>query len=276
VGTRIVYTRRDFANDEIAEVDPSGAAERRVTTYPGYDGHPAWGPNGTLAFTRELADGSNRIYELDVDGSLHALVDLPIDQDEVSWSPDGSRIAFIADVPPWRIFVLTVATGEVRALDTYGGERSDWDPAWSPDGRWIAFASSRGDSYDLFVYDTVGGGLRRLTSGLHDEWCPSWSPDGQTIVFAGDEKGTFGIWAVPARGGTPRQLTRVAHGNDYHPTWSPDGTLIAFDRTLEDETEAIYTVRPDGTSLHRVTQSPEPAYEPAWQAAGRGREALTQ
>lgn len=267
VGSRIVYTRTEFARQAIAAVGADGTGERIVTTYAGRDQHPAWSPDGhTLVFSRDHVDGPDTLMALSDTGVLRPLLDLPIEQDTPAWSPDGTRIAFCGSGGErWLLFVLTLATGETRGIDTFGSSYSDWDPAWSPDGTALAFSSRRGGTYDIYVANLSTGGLRRVTSQDGDEWAPAWSPDGTTILFAGDAKGTFDIWAVPAGGGLPHRLTEDAASRDDNPAWSPDGQLVAFDRTLEDGTQSIYVMRPDGSAVARVTRSAEPASMPAWQ-----------
>jgi Tol biopolymer transport system component len=84
----------------------------------------------------------------------------------------------------WDLFVINLATGQLSNLtrDSY----NEYDPAWSPDGRHIVFASDAGRRFgfrSLYVTASDGTGLRRLTDGLADDSMPSWSPDGNTIVF---------------------------------------------------------------------------------------------
>jgi serine/threonine protein kinase/Tol biopolymer transport system component len=97
------------------------------------------------------------------------------------------------------------------------------DPALSPDGKLLAYASDRsGDGHlDVYVQQVGGGEPLRLTSGPGDKREPAFSPDGTTIAF---ESADRGIYLVSALGGTPRKLLTEGHG----PQFSPDGKSIAY------------------------------------------------
>lgn len=135
---------------------------------------------------------------------------------------------------------------------------SDTEPAWSPDGTRIAFASDRGSlvrTYDIYVMDPDGGNLVRLTrNGVHDEW-PTWSPDGGFIAFSRGQE-TFGgeLWVMRADGTDARRVIAATGGHGLgQPSWSPDGGLIAFVTHSWDVGDAIYVVRPDGTGMKRLS-----------------------
>lgn len=108
------------------------------------------------------------------------------------------------------------------------------DPAVSPDGKLIAFASKRGGTFDLYAMATDGTGTRRLTSTPDDDGHPTWSPDGRQIAF---ERGIPGdLYVMNADGSGARRI-----GDDtapeLQPAWSPDGRWIAYlsDRSGEYE-----------------------------------------
>jgi Tol biopolymer transport system component len=139
------------------------------------------------------------------------------------------------------------------------------DPAWSPDGTQIAFASRREGVAHIYVMGADGKGTRRLTSGKLSDEHPSWSPDGTKILF-----GREGIlMAVPARGGTPH---RIGHGpgNAGDPAWSPDGKQIAYDyRMPGTPVREVYVARADGTHPRAVTKLLNVSVAPAWASDGK-------
>ena len=92
-----------------------------------------------------------------------------------------------------RLFLLDVATGQVRALTA--GRAWNLDGAWSPDGARIAFQSTRQGRDDLFVMDVESGGVRRITDGRGFNEYPAWSPDGQWISFNSTRDGASGSGA---------------------------------------------------------------------------------
>lgn len=106
---------------------------------------------------------------------------------------------------------------------TSGGVLSFF-PSWSPDGKWIAYASDEAGNLNIWKKPIVGGQAVQLTSTSYNEGQPAWSPDGRTIAFSSDQDGG-GVFLIPSDGGTPWHLTRF--GNN--PTWSPDNKTLAFD-----------------------------------------------
>jgi eukaryotic-like serine/threonine-protein kinase len=97
------------------------------------------------------------------------------------------------------------------------------DATFSPDGRFIAYASDRAGNFDIWVQPTAGGEAVQVTRSEAHDTQPDWSPDGSTIVFRSERAGG-GLFDVPALGGLERQLTSVG----THPSWSPDGREILF------------------------------------------------
>ena len=146
------------------------------------------------------------------------------------------------------------------------------DPAWSPDGRKIAFTRredvgeySTYSEDDVFVMDSDGGGQRQLTTEVEGRHAgqPAWSPDGEEIVFTrGDAIPT----TLPARPGElfvmkldgtdVRSLTRDAR--DLHPAWSPDGREIAFTRAVAPPYAGIWVVDAAGGRPRQLTNPPGP------------------
>jgi eukaryotic-like serine/threonine-protein kinase len=97
------------------------------------------------------------------------------------------------------------------------------DPAFSPDGRFVAFASNRNGDFDIYVQQLTGGDAVQVTRSAAHDTQPRWSPDGSTIAFRSERDGG-GIYVVPALGGAER---KIADGGAY-PSWSPDGSEVRF------------------------------------------------
>jgi len=96
----------------------------------------------------------------------------------------------------------------------------DWFPAWSPDGRRIAFHSYRDGDAEIYVMNANGSGLTRLTYQAGDDWGPSWAPDGSWIAFASDRDGDNEIYIMRADGSDVRHLTNNMT-RDTWPQWAP-------------------------------------------------------
>ena len=116
------------------------------------------------------------------------------------------------------------------------------DPAFSPDGRSIAYASDRAGNFDIWVQALDGSQPRQLTHSPAPDTQPAWSPDGTRIVFR-SERDQGGLFRVSAEGGPETQLTSFG----VHPVWSADGTQVLF-RTdsLVGGQSAFHAVSPDG------------------------------
>jgi len=129
---------------------------------------------------------------------------------------------------------------------TFGGGLQT-DPALSPDGRFLAFASDRSGNFDIWVQPVAGGNPVQITNEPDADTQPAWSPDGSTIVFRSEATGG-GLFVVPALGGPPRQLTSFGE----RPSWSHSGTEVLFLRGLfinaSEGGARFYTVSAEGGS----------------------------
>ena len=153
------------------------------------------------------------------------------------------------------IYVIRPGGGRTHQLTH--NDQNDSFPAWSPDGRSIAFESSSATDMDVWVMNVDGTGLRNLTSDAGNaDREPAWSPDGNAIVFSRQSPftGDGGLWVIGADGSNPRRLTQTNSVN-HHPTWSPDGRWIVFSSDRDGNLE-LYRIRPDGTGESRLTFTP--------------------
>lgn len=147
-------------------------------------------------------------------------------------------------------------------VSTTGAVFFQVDPAFSPDGRRVAYASRRGGSFDIYVSNVDGTGVTRLTSTDADDRRPSFSPDGRQIVFTRGEDGDLHL--MKADGSRVRRLTSDPT-EEIEPAWSHDGRSIAFSRrTPGTDAYEIWVIRPDGTGRRRVTTLRAASYTPSW------------
>lgn len=135
------------------------------------------------------------------------------------------------------------------------------EPAWSRDGRRIAFASRRAGTFDIYVMNADGTGTRRLTSTNEHDNHPTWSPNGSRIAFARDESD---IYVMNADGSGARRVSDPLV-EEVNPNWSPDGSWIAYTRrTPGTAAREVWIMRPDGTDRHALTSAHGVIYTPAW------------
>ena len=118
-----------------------------------------------------------------------------------------------------------LAAGPIRRLTNDPAD--DWWPSWSPDGRHLAFASSRDDNYEIYVMGADGSNPRNLTNHSATDGEPSWSPDGRHLAFESFRDDNWEIYVMGADGSNLRRLTNHSAWDD-NPFWSPDGRHLAF------------------------------------------------
>ena len=254
----------------------------RLTTDGNQKQHPAWSPDGKLlAFTVYLK-GKVGVVQMSAGAAGGAPGDAtsglaewkhitPLDENpeyEPSWSPDGKRIVFVH-------VSLSGTDGqlEIHAMNADGSDSKrivdpakrpaqDEHPAWSPDGKQIAFTTTRDGNQEIYLCDADGSNLRRITSHPSIDSHPTWSSDGKKIAFTSSRFGNMEICVMNADGSDIRRLTDHP-AMDYQPKWSPDGKWIAFTSTRDGNYE-IYIIRPDGMGLRNLTQDPALDKDPAW------------
>lgn len=185
--------------------------------------------------------------------------------------PIGDDLAFVSSRDGYYAIYVTEAdgSGQARLTDeggdpsTAGGVQFQTDPAWSPDGTRIAFASAREGSFDIYVMEADGTGTTRLTSSEGNEKGPSWSPDGSRIAFSRSSDGGH-VWVMKADGTGARRLTDDL-AEESEPSWSPDGRWIAYThRPSGSDIREIRVARPDGSRQRTVTELGAASYAPAW------------
>jgi TolB protein len=174
-GTRIAFWSNRDGNGEIYVMNVDGSGVRRLTNNPGYEAAPTWSPNGTqLAFTSDRG-GTPQIYVMSAaDGSGLRKITSESHADRAAWSPAPyNEIAFAARTGAgFDIKVFDLSTGETRQL-TYG-EGSNESPVYSPNGRHIAFTSTRKGNAQIFTMTRDGRDIRQVTtSGINIT--PAWS-----------------------------------------------------------------------------------------------------
>ena len=284
-------------------VSAAGGEPRRFTTGPRRDTLPRWSPDGSrLAFVSEREAGrKGQLHVMPAGGGEPVrLTDLRHGVGAPEWSPDGTRLVFAARVggPPEpvteedkrkskparvitamkyrfngegfiydrrsQIFVVSADGGEPRQLTE--GEYDHVDPAWSPDGRWIAFGAARhderdhDDAADIWLVAAEGGPARRLTAPAGPAAHPAFSPAGDTVAYVGrPARNASGrnirVFTEPVAGGVPRTLTadfdRSCSPLGVRPLWSRDGGALTF--AAEDQGSlGVYRVGAGGGPVTRI------------------------
>jgi dipeptidyl aminopeptidase/acylaminoacyl peptidase len=290
-------------------VDVTAGQARQLTRGIHRDRSPRFSPDGRhLAFISDRS-GVDQVWILPLEGGEPwKLTGLRDQASEPVWSPDGGSLAFLGQVAtgtdplrerdpgappdpprvrvierlkykfngegdldrPTQLFVIALDGGPPRQLTT--GEPRVEEPAWSPNGREIAFVSAREPERDYDIVSDVwavrlgDGALRKLTKGEGPVASPAWSPDGERLAYVGhtfpEAGGGYNVRLrlVSAQGGDSRTVTdrldrslmiafRPAH--IPAPVWAPDGTFVYFlhqDRGAV----ALSRIRPEGGEVDVV------------------------
>jgi Tol biopolymer transport system component/DNA-binding winged helix-turn-helix (wHTH) protein len=258
---RLAYVARAADGRPHLFTKSSADAPAVQTTHgDGADHAPAWSPDESqLAFVRIDASGC-AIWIAAADGrEARTLVPCTArDEFRMSWSPDSGLLAVTAGAAtirtPSHIEVISIATGARRAVtEPPPAHSGDWSPAFSPNGREIAFVRSiSGSISDVFVVPTDGGVPRRITTDNADVLGVDWEPDGRQLVFSSDRAGGISVWRVSTDGGEP---TLLAGGGAKlkHPTVARRTGVVAYEDwqyeinlrdqpTVEDEAQTAASI----------------------------------
>jgi len=217
------------------------------------------GPMSTGALRQVRVDGHDALAPFVLEGP----------SDQITIAPNGARLAYVLqnlDANIWRL-PLDVKNEKNRQAPQklFASIREEMDPAYSPDGKSIAFVSNRSGHWNLWIGNAEGDGLRELDAQPLLPFHPAWSPDSREIAFDSAALGKGEIWVVGADGGRPRKLVAMPGGAQV-PSWSRDGKRVLF-YTNADGTRQIWEVPATGGTPVQLTRGG--TYDPAESPDGR-------
>jgi TolB protein len=205
---RILFLRIAPTQARLFISNADGSGERALTQPGSLDYNPSWSPKGDwIVFTSERA-GSADLYRIHPDGTgLDRLTDDPAYDDQGAFSPDEKEIVFVTTraAGTANLWVLDVDTRKARPLTS--GHGGDFRPAWSPDGKWIAFSSDRESDLppakgrwerlhlvDIYLVRPDGSGLKRISEQGNFCGSPKWTQDSKSVItycMSGEETWTY-------------------------------------------------------------------------------------
>jgi hypothetical protein len=223
-----------------------------------FEAWPGWQSAGTLSGDRMTVVYNDALQPSGVTDGVYLM-----SEDPAPTAP--GLIAFASDRTGSSYIYLALPDGSELTRLAGGME-----PAWSPDGRWLAYVTLPTSTASIRVMRADGTQQRQLGEG----WTPSWSPDGARIVFSTKTA----IMVMNADGSGRQELVRLgfpgmAPGSNElsHPSWSPDGSRIAFDSrggTQPMQWQQVYIMDTDGTNLHPLGSDPFAKSNPSWSPDG--------
>lgn len=278
-GRQVAFTSDRGGNHDIWVMPVTGGTPRQLTDHPADDDNPSWSPDGQqIAFDSTRHDPAGDIYRMPATGGPAVrLTTDPAADTQPAWSPDGQLVAFTttrfgtASTPPTRAVVTVPATGgtATRVTPTAIGDAAE--PAWSPDGRRLAFVSGRDDpSGDVFVLD----GTRVVPVATHPgraERHPVWR--GAQVVYTTINGGeTEDVWSTDPSGGDRRDQTARPGLDENAPAYSPDGLQLAYSAAQPGGGKRIVVADADGRNPRIIaplgTVEGDRDTDPAWSPDG--------
>ena len=247
-GKSLAYCSDSSGTFEIWTMNADGSSQTQVTHLSGRVLFPDVSPDGKhIVFAGPVGQDANTdVYVVDAadGGHLKALTSCKdalagCGNDYPSWSPDGKHIVFVHqddyvnELPVNEQIWLMNADGTDKHALTTGAEPKDQLPSWSPDGKFIVYASGVGDNEGIWTVAVDGTGPVQLS------------------------------------GCRPTDPKPCAGGSDFGPVWSPDGTRIAFLRAfmaVGANDRSVYVMNADGTGTQRLAEGTVLQAVPAWQA----------
>lgn len=179
-------------------------------------------------------------------------------------SPTGARALFEAR---GEILSVPAEKGDARNLTNTTGV-ADRDPAWSPDGKWIAYFSDESGEYALHLRQQNGmGDVRKISLGSPPSffYSPVWAPDSKKIAFS-DKR--LNLWYVDIDKGTPVKVDTSKRGLG-DPSWSPDSRWIAYTKSLESWYSAVFIYSLEDAKISQVTDGLSDASSAAFDKGGK-------
>ena len=220
----------------------------------------AWLPDGSEFVFGSGTLGNLRLWRIAVsNGAIPKRINLDASNaSEPAISRLGNRLAFATakwDLNIWRIDLKGPGQKPGVPFRFISSTQLEYYPAFSPDGRRIAFVSQRSGTDEIWICDSDGSKTLQLTSfGGSEIYGPSWSPDSQNIAFTGVLKGMKDdIYSISVNGGAARRLTTHA-AEDKWPYWSHDGKWIYFSSTRSGR-EEIWKMPSSGGEAVQITRN---------------------
>ena len=272
--TRIVYVAetgpKDNKQKRLAIMDQDQSNHRFLTDGSYLVLTPRFSPNSQkITYMSYVNRNSPRVYIFDIETGKQEIVgEFPGMTFAPRFSPDGSKIVMSytdPDIGNSEIYILDLNTRiSTRITDN---SSIDVSASFSPDGKQIVFNSDRSGRRHLYVTDTLGKKVKRISREAGSYYTPVWSPRGDMIAFTKQEGGQFYIGVMENDGSNERMIAKSFHVEG--PTWAPNGRFLMYfkeERTAQDGSggeSSLYSIDLTGYNERKVI-TPLGGSDPAW------------
>lgn len=266
--SKLAFVSDKTGRKEIYLMDYDGYNPIKVTSRFSHAMAPAWRPDGKqLAFTAITKNTTNvrnhNLFTYDLaSGKITMLSNKSGINSGAAYHPNNDTSMALTMSFPGNpeIFTMNTNTKVVQRLTNSFG--LDVDPAWSPDGKQIAFVSDRSGRPMVYKMDASGANVQRLTYAGHYNATPTWSPIGNKIAFAGWDAGKFDIFIMNPDGSSIERLTKNM-GNNEDPDFAPDGYFLVYSSNRKGK-KNLYITNVDNTVHRQITSDFGNCEAPKW------------
>ena len=278
LGDRVVFISDRDGVANVWSCDAKGQNLTQLTHYTDFDVKTLDAGAGVVVFEQRGV-----IHELDPSTGHEQVVPITANGDfswmMPHWEDVGGRITNLALSPTGKrvlveargeIFTIPAEKGDVRNLTRSSGS-AERDPAWSPDGKWIAYWSDRSGEYQLVIEAQDGVSPPRTIAVPNPThyYTVSWSPDSKKILY---HDTNLHVWVMDVASGKAKQVGRdpwMVPQRTLFPTWSPDSRWVAYAAHLNSLYRAIFVADAETGEAHQVTDGMADAMYPVFDASGK-------